>query len=252
MSGGFLDRLKGKLTGAEAVDDMCNYLRALGVNACVLPRDSSEVIPVDKMFGFTSGNQPLGTIKIEGMNIELVELYARTSGKSSSMGLSVGNIGIGVSSSDDETVFKRYILRTDTSLGKELKAELKPIVKGLVNKEVVGYECKGGKLAKALGADSTLLKMIYDAYAKAMISVDFNDKHKYVAISGTNVRKSKKALSFNIGGLSLNPVGTANTVSKIAKGQDVLDIWKNYFPTAEEFAVYDRIASDVKNLTKPK
>jgi len=249
LSGGFLDNLKGKLTGAEAVEDMCNYLKGIGVNARVLPKDSPEVIPLDKVLGFTSGNPPLGTIKIEGKNIELVEIYRRTSGKSSGMKLSVGGIGIGVSSSDDENVFERYIVRTDTGLGKELKAELKPIEKGLVNKEVVGYEWKGGKLAKALGDDSSLLKMISDAYAKAMIFVDFNDKHKYVSISGTNVRKLKKEVSFNIGGF--NPIGAAKTVSNIAKGQDVLNVWKNYFPTPEEFAVYDRIALDIKNLTKP-
>ena len=248
MSKGFFDSLKNKLTGAEAVDDMCNYLKSIGVNACVLPKDSLEAIPIDKVFGFTSGNPPLGTIKVEGMNIELVELYPKTSGKSSSMSLGVGNVGVSLSASDDEMIFKRYIIRTDTRLGKELKAELKPIEKGLVNKEVVGYEWKGGRLAKALEADSTLLQMISEAYAKAIIFVDFNDKHRYVAISGQNVRKSKKSISFNLGNLSVNPVGAAKVASSVAKGQDVF-VWKNYFPTAEEFAVYDRIALNVKNLT---
>ena len=252
MSGGLLDRLKGKLTGAEAVEDMCTYLQGLGVNAYVLPKDSSETIPRDKVFGLSTGNPPLGTIKIEGKHIDLIELYPKNTETNRSMGLSLNNIGVGVSASDDETVFKRYILRTNTHLGKELKAELKPIEKGFMKKEIVGYEWKGGKLAKALSADSTLLQMISNAYTKAMIIVDFNEKHQYAVISGTNIRKSKKEVSLNIGNFSLNVLGTAKTVSKIAKGQDVLDIWKNYFPTAEEFAVYDRIAFDIKTLTIPE
>ena len=244
---GIFDSIKGKVTGSEAVDAMCTYLKGIGVNSCALPKDSPEAIPVEKFLGATLGNPPIGTIKLEGKNIDLIEL-SRKQEKKSSTSFGVGGIGIGVESSDEDNVREKYIIRTDTGLGKDLKAELKPIEKGLMNKELVGYEWKGGKLAKALEADTELTKMIMDSFTKAQIVVDFNQKYSYVSMIGENVRKHKKEVFFNLGGF--DAIGAIKATSKVAHGEDPLEIWKNVFPTTEELVVYDRIAGDIKTLTK--
>lgn len=247
MPGGLFDTLKGKFTGTEAVDKLCTHLTGLGVNACVLPKNSSEIIPVESFLGATIGRPPFGTIKLEGKNIDLIEVCEKQEKKSSAT-LGVGGIGIGFDKSDNDNIRERYIIRTDVGLGKDLKAELKPKEKGFMNKEIVGYEWKGGKLAKTLGDDSALMQMIADSFTKALINVDFNQKHSYVSIIGDNVRKTNRQVSLKIGGF--DPLGAIKTTSKLAQGDDVLEMWKNVFPTSEEFAVYDRIAADIKSLTK--
>ena len=243
---GLFDAIKGKVTGRESVDDLCECLNQWGIKATVLDKNSPDVLPVNKVLGIAT-DPPIGTIKIEGKNIDLIELHHRVVTKSS--GVTIGGI-ITVKSNDAQStqdLLQKYIVRADTKLGKDLKVELKAKEKGFMSKEIVGYEWKGGKLAQTLNADNELAKMLMDTYEKAEIKVDVNEKFNYLMISGANKRKGR-SVGLNIGGINTSSI--LGTAKKVSDGKDVLKVWNEAFPTLEELAVYDKIAFDIKNLTK--
>jgi hypothetical protein len=243
---GLFNSIKGKISGSESVDELCQCLVQWGINASVLDKNSPDVLPVNKVFGIAT-DPPIGTIKVEGKNFDLIELHHRVVGKSS--GMTIGGV-ITLKPNDNQgpqDLLQKYIVRADSSLGKDLKVELKAKEKGFMNKEIVGYEWKGGKLAQALNSDAELEKMLMSVYDKADIKVDVNEKFNYLMISGENRRRGR-SVGLNIGGINTSTL--MGVAKNVADGKDVLKMWKESFPTLEELQVYDRIAYDIRNLSK--
>ena len=245
-AGGLFNSIKGKISGSESVDELCQCLNQWGINASVLDKNSPEALPINKVFGIAT-DPPIGTIKVEGKNFDLIELHHRVVAKSS--GMTIGGV-ITIKSNDNQgpqDLLQKYIIRADTSLGKDLKVELKAKEKGIMNKEIVGYDWKGGKLAQILNSDAELEKMLLSVYDKADIKVDVNQKFNYLMISGENRRKGR-SVGLNIGGINTSTI--MGVAKKVAEGKDVLKMWKESFPTLEELQVYDRIAHNIRNLAK--
>jgi len=244
--GGLFNSVKGKISGSESVDELCQCLVQWGINASVLDKMSPEVLPINKVFGIAT-DPPIGTIKVEGKYFDLIELHHRVVAKSS--GMTIGGV-ITIKSNDNQgaqDLLQKYIIRVDTSLGKDLKVELKAKEKGFMSKEIVGYEWKGGKLAQALNGDAELEKMLLSVYDKADIKVDVNEKIGYLMISGENRRRGR-SVGLNIGGINTSAI--MGVAKNVAEGKDVLKMWKESFPTLEELQVYDRISYDIRNLIK--
>jgi hypothetical protein len=243
---GLFNSIKDKVTGSESVEDLCQCLVQWGINASVLDKNSPEVLPVNKVFGIAT-DPPIGTIKVEGKNFDLIELHHRVVAKSS--GMTIGGV-ITIKSNDNQApqdLLQKYIIRTDTSLGRDLKVELKAKEKGFMNKEIVGYEWKGGKLAQALNSDAELEKMLMSVYEKADIKVDVNEKFNYIMISGDNRRKGR-SVGLNIGGINTSTI--MDVTKKVTEGEDLLKMWKESFPTLQELQVYDRIAGDARTVAR--
>jgi hypothetical protein len=245
-AGGLFNSIKGKISGSESVDDLCQCLVQWGINASVLDKNSPDVLPLNKVFGIAT-DPPIGTIKVEGKNFDLIELHHRVVAKSS--GMTIGGV-ITLKSNDNQgtqDLLQKYIVRADTSLGKNLKVEMKAKEKGFMNKEIVGYEWKGGKLAQALNSDAELEKTLMNVYDKADIKVDVNEKYNYLMISGENKRRGR-SVGLNIGGINTSTI--MGVAKQVADGKDVLKMWKESFPTLDELQVYDRIAYNIRNLAK--
>ncbi len=243
---GLFNSIKGKFTGSESVEELCECLNQWGIKATVLDKNSPELLPVNKVFGIAT-DPPIGTIKVEGKNFDLIELHHRVVGKSS--GMSIGGV-ITIKPNDNQSpqdLLQKYIVRADTSMGRDLKVELKATEKGFMSKEIVGYEWKGGKLAQALNSDAELERMLLNVYDKADIKVDVNEKFKYLMISGENRRRGR-SVGLNIGGINTSTL--MGVAKKVTEGKDLLKMWKESFPTFEELGVYDRIAFTIRSLAK--
>jgi len=257
-SGGFFDVLGGYASGGTILDEMCTRLKSCGIEARVLEKDSPEALPPNKVLGLTV-DPPMGTIKVEGKNFDLIELPFSGGGSSGGGSKKKSDISIQTSSGKGARGGRwRYIVRTDTTLKDELEANLKPIEKGMFSKQVVDYEWKGGglfgketKLSKALSADSDLKQMLMKSFSEAHITVD--DHQQYVSIMGVNVVGVERKTSVRIGGFDpFAAIEAAKTLGKGSKGldDDLRNKIRESLPIREELEVYDRVAYDIKTLTK--
>jgi len=115
---------------------------------------------------------------------------------------------------------------------KEMKAEVDPVEKGLLKKEVIDFKWKGGRLAQLLGSDSTLSNMIYEA-GIPYLEVKPNKKDSFVAISTARRKWST----------------THVTINGIPVRRYDITVGRKAFPSREAFDIYDRIAMHIRNIT---
>jgi len=128
-----------KLAGLDA---LCEYYKELGMDASILPDDSSEA--VEK--GFIRQDSG-GYIKVTGRNFELVTIRARGTGRSTSSP---------ISSKQTIPLEYHHIVRTNIADEGSLKATLKKQKRGFLSKEITGVSWEGGRLATTLNSDSGL------------------------------------------------------------------------------------------------
>jgi len=197
------------------VQDLVDHLVQIGVQARVIDTKSMEAVKHRPTLGIF-GNPPLGVVKIDGRNIDLVELYRVITG--------------GDADSPGQVIYYYdYVVRADVGDREEdLKAEVHPIEKGMLRKELVDFEWKGGSLAKSLNADQDLRKMILESGAPRL-AVKPDKKDGCVAIK---LPQKKWHTTVSIGGI---PVKHEFTVGRKA------------FPSREAFEIYDRIAKHIRS-----
>jgi hypothetical protein len=253
------DIMGGLASGKTLLDEMCSHLKSCGMDARLLEKDSPEALPPSKVLGMNV-NLPIGTIKVDGKNFELIELPP--SGGGGAHRDSKKQSDLSITTSTDKIARGggwRYIVRTDTSLNDQLDANLKHVEKGLFSKEIVDYNWGGGglfakesKLSVVLSSDLELKKMLLNNFTEAHISV--NNHQGYVSIQGMNLVATRRRTSVKIKGFDpFAAIQAAKQLSQISKGDDgeIRSQIQESLPTKEELEVYDRVAYQVKALTKP-
>lgn len=132
---GFFKRILGD--ESDLINELCNHLRQIGVNAIILDPESVEA----KAFG------GLGNIKIEGRNIEFVQVTKHTHAISAPKGKS---------STYTYYLYHYGIKANAEGIENKLNSEAKPIQKGFFSREIVDYKWEGGELAQLLNSDINL------------------------------------------------------------------------------------------------
>ena len=218
---GFFDTLKGLFMDPSLVEDLCIHLKNLGINAKVLDPKSTEAVQHSPTLGIF-GNPPMGSIKIEGRNIDLVEIERAPAPSGNRSIISVLYSYV-------------YIVKgniRDDAHAQQLKADVKVIEKGLINKVITGFEWRGGEVAQRLSDDSELRDMIR-GIGMPNIQINPHTKDQYVAITVSSQQRGK------IKGF----LPSTESLSKMLHELGML-----CFPSREEFEVYDKIAKHVRTI----
>lgn len=220
------DKIKDAFRETDLVQDLVDHLGQIGVQARAIDTKSTEAVKHSPTLGIF-GNPPLGVVKIDGRNIDLVELYREIRGG----GGRVGHGGAGYHSHAPSEViyYYDYVVRGDVGEREEnFKAEVHPIEKGLIRKELLDVEWKGRSLANLLNADQDLRKMLLESGAPRL-EVKPDKKDGCVAIK---LPHGGWHSTTSVGGI---PIRHDFTVGRKA------------FPSSEAFEIYDRIAKHIRS-----
>jgi hypothetical protein len=223
----FFKKIRGELEEVGLVNELCEHLRQIGVEATVLDLKSPEAIhhtPTMHIIYSMKNIPPLGCVKVEGRNIDLVEVCRFFGGSRSAVGFGGSASGGGPLL----TYRYNYVVKANVgNLEDKLKAEAERVTKGLLGREIIGYRWLGGELAQLLNADSELKNMLL-GFGSPKLMVVPNKKLQYVEI--TPIVSSTTIV---IGGV---PVKYNMTVGR------------KEFPTREAFEAYDRIAQHIRSI----
>lgn len=222
---GLFEKIKDAFKETDLVQDLVDHLLQIGVQARVIDTKSVEAVKHKPTLGIF-GNPPLGVVKIDGRNVDLVELYREVRGGGGGMG--PGGRGYHHAPSEVNYYYD-YVVRGDVGDKEEdLKAEVHPIEKGLLRKELLDVEWKGRSLANSLNADQDLKKMLLESGAPRLevkpdkkdgcvaIGLPHRGWHATVTIGGIPIRHD-----FNVG--------------------------RKAFPSREAFEIYDRVAMHIRS-----
>jgi hypothetical protein len=226
---GIFEKIKDAFRETDLVQDLVDHLGQIGVRARVIDAKSVEAVKHKATLGIF-GNPPLGVVKIDGRNIDVVELYREVRGGG---GGGVGPGGHGYHQHAPSEVFYYYDYVVRGAVGEredDLKAEVHPIEKGFLHKELVDFEWKGGKLAESLNADRDLRKMILDGGAPHL-TVKPDKKDECVAIK---MPHGGWHTTVTVGGIPI---------------RHEFAIGRKAFPSHEAFEIYDRIAMHIRSET---
>jgi len=216
-------KIRGEIEEVGLINELCEHLRQIGIEATVLDLKSPEAIhhtPTMHIIYTMKNLPPLGCVKVDGRNIDLVEVTRIGVGGSSAAGGGTGG----------RLVYRyNYVVKANVgNLEDKLKAEAKQIKKGFLNREIIDYEWEGGELAQLLNADSEVKNMLLELGSPHLMVIP-NQKDQYVEIT-TAV---SPITTIVIGGI---PVKYEMTVGRKA------------FPTREAFEAYDRMAQHIRSI----
>ena len=127
---------------SDLINEFCDHLKQIGLNASVL---ESQRIGTPTFGG-------LGTVKIDGRNIEYVLVTRHDVTHSTQRGAHTSH-------------FYEYAYGLKASaagLEDKLKANAKPIRKSFFNRTIIDYTWEGGELTKLLNADTDLKRMLIE------------------------------------------------------------------------------------------
>ena len=216
-------KIRGKIEARTRevglINELCEHLRQIGIEATVLDFKSPEAVHHSRTMHiyYTMENlPPLGCVKIENRNIDLVE---------------VSRIGAGGSEGGPGHLVYRYNYVVKANVGNlenKLKAEAKQIKKGLLNSEIIDYNWEGGELAQLLNTDSELKNMLLELGSPNLMVTPYK-RDQYVGIMPV----ISPITTIVIGGI---PVKYDGIVGRKA------------FPTREAFEAYDRIAQHIRSI----
>jgi hypothetical protein len=193
-------KIKGSIKDEYLLNGLVEHLRKIGIEATVL-------VSEPKVQAFTNF---IGSVSVEGKNIDLVEVEMKLVGGGFDSGEFHGDIGYSTS------VYRfNYVVQAEIDgLENKLKAETKPIKKGFLSKEVVGLKWEGGSLAQLLNGDNNL-----------------RDTLLREGLFEIGIRTDKKNRCVRIR-------------QKTFHSKTELD-----FPTLEVFEIYNKIAEHTRSLT---
>jgi len=217
----------------ELINELCERLRQIGINATVVESGSPEDIGGLVTFA-------LGSVKIEGRNLDLIQ---------------VGKISVPASQREVGTYTRRvqpgepgytremgqgsirydyhYVVRVKVEgLESKLEAKFKPIKKrkGLFGKEVVGFQWEGGELAQRLNSDSDLKNMLLKEGLHRLL-IKPEKEHQCVRIT---------------------PPTGLETFSFDFDSQHPAILGRKAFPTREAFEIYDKIAQHIRSIASAR
>jgi hypothetical protein len=204
---GLMGTLKDKFNETGLADQLCSHLNGCGLKARVVDRKGSEAMTHSGIL--RTRPAPIGCVKVEGCNIDFVEMYRQLEDKGG-FKVSIGDIGL----SAPPSLNYEYVAvsRFDVGEEKDLRAEIDYLTKGLLKKEVVDFRWKGGVLADRLNQDVELKEML-KTLGMPCLDVSCSKKDGSVEISRGHV--AAKTLDLSVG--------------------------KHDFPSSQILAVYDRI-----------
>jgi hypothetical protein len=217
MKMGLMDTLKGKINETGLTEELCNHLNGCGLKAKVVDRKGPEALHHSTTMGM--GWVPLGCVRLEGCNIDYVEMYRYIEHKRSGFSVGVGPINLGTPS---DAFAYEYTATSRFDVGeseKDLRAEIDYVTKGLVKKEIVDFHWKGGTLAEKLNQDAQLKTML-QAIGMPWIQVSASKKDGYVEITQGHDRA----------------------------GMFDLSVGKYDFPNSQVMSIYDRIFGIVRKM----
>jgi hypothetical protein len=212
-------KIRGEIEEVDLINELCEHLRQIGIEATVLDLKSPEAIhhtPTMHIMYSIKNIPPLGCVKVEGRNIDLVEVSRSLTGGESARG--------------GPLLVYRYNYAVKANVGDlkdELKAKAKQIKKGFLSREIIDYKWEGGELAQLLNADSELKNMLL-GFGSPNLMVIPNKKDQYVGIT---------------------PIVSSTTIviSGIPVKYD-MTVGRKAFPTREAFEAYDRIAQHIRSI----
>jgi len=195
-------KIKGAFKEEGLMKELCEHLRQIGINAVLMESGSPEAV------GGAFRGLVLGCVKVEGRNIDLVQ---------------VERMGV-------EPVYQYYyVVRANVEgLENKLEAKGEPKTKGFMSKEVVDYRWEGKDLAQLLNGDSDLKNMLLK---EGLDKLEVKPDKKNQCVRITPIVKTPTRVS--IGGI---PVKGGLTVGR------------KEFPTPGDFEAYDRIAQHIRSI----
>lgn len=219
---GVLDKLKDVVSETGLTEELCTHLNSCGVPSKIVDVKGAEAVHHSTTFGV--GAVPLGCVKVEGRNIECIEMYRFFQQNQS--GVKIGGVGINKPGS----ILYKYQYVSRVNVGereKDLNASIEYETKGLIKKELVNFYWRGGQLAQNLNADTELKELLARSGIPPLV-IHANKKDGYVAISEGQA----------IGGWMHEEKGSMFD----------LTIGKHNFPSPQAFALYDRIMGHVRTM----
>lgn len=222
---GVLDKIKDTLSETGLTEELSAHLNSIGVPAKTVDVKGPEAIHHSTTLGL--GTVPLGCVKVDGKNIECVEMYRFMQSGKSGASFKIGGIGL---DKPGNILYKyQYVMRAKVGEREDdLNAKVEYETKGLVKKEIVNFYWKGGRLAQTLNADTELKDLLVRSGVPPLV-VHASKKDGYVAISLGQV----------IGGLMREEKG----------GYFQMTMGKRDFPSQQAFAMYDKIMGHVRSMS---
>lgn len=212
-------RIRGKIEARTRevglINELCEHLRQIGIEATVLDLKSPELVhhtPTMHIYHTMENFPSLGCVKVEGQNIDLVEV------------IRLGSLSAGPTGSPIVYRYNYVVKAKVGNLEDKLKTEVNPIKKGSPTNEVVDYNWEGGELAQLLNADSELKNMLFGLGGPHLM-VFPNKKDQYVGIT---------------------PIVSSTFIAFPPE----MTVGRKAFPTREAFEAYDRIAQHVREILR--
>ncbi|QQG49452.1 MAG: hypothetical protein HY247_03900 [archaeon] len=205
------DRIKSAFWETGFIEELAQHFDQMGVKSSALPHGSPEAIHHTPTFGIF-GNPPIGSLKLYGRSADFVEVYRKPVRGSRGPGQILYSY--------------LYVVRINIGNQDDFNASTEPFKKGLLKRETIGFDWKGGRLASALNSDVELKRSVIEI-GFPDIRVRANKRDGYVGI-GAPVRWDT---------LAVNGVPVKH----------LLMVGKN-LPSRESFDVFDEIARQVRGL----
>ena len=263
MREGFEGRLremhdKARAGAVELMDELCNHLQQIGVNATVQSVTGTTMggaFPSSADFylslsGMLVGNV-VGRVKVEDQNIDLVQVetinpvHVWTGEESNRVEFSVFNY--------------HYVMQANVEgLVGRLNAEVKTITKGFLSKEVVDFRWEGGELAQRLNADSELRNMLLREGLDKLPNLEVRPNKKPRNVPGIG----RPPQDFLEAQASFKQCVRITKRPKIPSNSEAhqmfvvpgIPFWERKvgveLPTPETFETYERIAQHIHNIMK--
>jgi hypothetical protein len=211
------DSTKNVYKDEGLIGRLSEHLRQMGVDATLLSPTSPEAVGPKLTKGPLSSGRSLGCIKIRNRNLDVVQIEGPED-------IDVGRL----------TYLYHFIVHTSSDgLEQALKAEIKPVTKGFLNKKTIDIRWEGGELARRLNCDSQLKSMLLKIGLDQLpiIEIGADKANNCVRITRT-------------------PIIKWGTGPRKRGGPSVLLAVGRKFPTQEEFEAYDRIAHHTRSMRK--
>ncbi|UCH37175.1 MAG: hypothetical protein JSV76_05695 [Candidatus Bathyarchaeota archaeon] len=211
------------------------HLQSIGINATLLESGSPEAIGPMWNFGPINSGTVVGCIRIEDHNLDLiqVERMLRSEGHQDEI-------------PDYHYLFAyHYVVKTNVETHeKTLKANVKPITKGLFRRKVIDFRWEGGDLARTLNADTDLRNMLLrdglDQLPRIEIQLDRTNHCIRITQQFQISTGQSSRFSIGIGGFSVGTGGRPHDL-------DVATVETTY-PSRETVELYNHIAHHIRSI----